>query len=411
MNQMEFNGIIKSGKPGKMFLFTGAESGDKSAALSDFSKSIFAGEEPSVFTFYCNSEFDGALFLDAVENGSLFGGSKLIVLKGVESAGSQIAKFLSEILIPPSIDTSKFEAAFFKNDKNKAEILKYYQQKGDRYQFVKEIKEADKKKLPAIFEASGFCPLAEDTYLAAVTETGEQVPDTVTRLFSQRQQVVFYEMFDNKKTEWIRSQFKKYDIFINEEASDYLLQVVENNKSELEKVIMNVAFSYKENNKDASGKLVVGRDYIETYIYHSKEESPFTLWQALVFKNGSEAFGILDKLFYSDKDGIVPGLLWCARRLVKALDLLNNQKLPPQEVLNQLYIKVPKGIAEMQAAFRNVNFSQAVFIYNSLADLEYYGRFLPADLFKVKLDEFVVKFIGGKTQISFLQGPLLSLQY
>ena len=203
---------------------------------------LFEDEEPVVHSFYCDNEFNVADFIDTVQSQALFSNRKIILLKGIEATTSKITQTLNSLLIPNSIDSALI--------KKEAKLGSYYEEKEGRY-CLKKIKEADKKSIVELFAKIGFSPLGDSVILVALNETKENIPEAVSRLFSSNQSVVFFEMFENRKRDWIRAEFKKHKLAIEERALTFLLETVENNKNALEREIFNIAIAFSSTSSDA----------------------------------------------------------------------------------------------------------------------------------------------------------------
>ena len=398
MDYQSFKHLLLKGSLKNIYMFSGVEIGDKKEALTLFKQRLFGKESPTVYTFYCDSEFVPADFLNAVQTAGLFSSTKLILLKGIEQAKDSTVKTLTSLLLPQSFDVNDYENIFSGFSKEYSQLNTYYEKKDNRY-FLKKIKEADKKKIVDLFTRCNFSPLDKDTYLIVLDETNEKVPEAVTRLFPENQIIQFFEMFENKKVDWIRMEFNKYNLFIDNNSISLLLDMVENNKSALEQEINNIATTVLN-----TAEKKVTHDLIEEYLYHSKEESPFSLFAALIAKKRDKALEILDKLFIDDIDGILPGLLWSQRRAVRILDLYENMKQPKELIFKELFINGKKVQQELSVLFGHFSFRHAVHALNRLSQLEYFLRILPANLKLVQLQIFILDYIDGRIDRDFLQG-------
>lgn len=402
MDYQSFKHLLLKGTLKNVYLFSGAELGDKKEALSIFKQRVFGNENPTVYTFYCDSEFVPANFLNAVQTAGLFSSTKLILLKGIEQAKDLVVKTLTSLLIPQSFEVAAYDDFFSRFPKEINQLNTYYEKKDNRC-FLKKIKEADKKKIVDLFARCGFSPLDKDTFLIVSDETTEKIPEAVTRLFPEAQTIQFFEMFENKKADWIRAEFAKYHLSIDNNSVSLLLDMVENNKSALEQEISNIATAMLQ--RDTPQKNIT-HDLIEEYLYHSKEESPFSLFSAMTAKKRDKALEILDKLFTADPDGILPGLLWSQRRAVRILDLHENMKQPKELIFRELFINGKKVQQELSVLLANFSFRHAVHALNRLSQLEYYLRILPANLKLVQLQLFILDYIDERIDRDFLQGEL-----
>lgn len=111
---------------------------------------------------------------------------------------------------------------------------------------------------------------------------------------SQKQ--TFYEMNDNEKRGYIKKYFTDNDKKITEEAIERILELVDNNSQEMQTACGALAIFY--NNSP-----IINEDNVDELIIYSKEESVFTLFNKLCYKNLESSAEILVKIANS-ADGI-----------------------------------------------------------------------------------------------------------
>ncbi len=406
MDFQELKHTIQKSDISPSYLFAGPELADKLTIIELIKKNLFADEPPVIHTYYCDNEFSSADFMETIETKALFSTNKLIILKNIEQANTRIITLLNSLLIPESIQALLFNQ-FFANEKK---ILDFYELKDDRY-FRKKIKEADKPKIAELFANKKFCIYGEGVCLILINESNDPIPESISRLFSASQSVMFFEMFDNKKGEWIRSEFKKQQLNIEDKAVSFLLDTIENNKNSLEREIFNISISFKDFITKNGHKPIVTKDFIEEHMYHSKIETPFSLFNTMIKKDLNKAITILNKLYSEEKEAILPGLIWSQRRLVRILDLYENMKSQPFDIFKEMYIMKKKQQDEISLVFGNFSFEHAVHGLRMMTEAEYYVRVMPSDLKLVKLQQLIIDYINGNTHKSFLQGPIQHVQY
>jgi len=131
---------------------------------------------------------------------------------------------------------------------------------------------------------------------------------------------IFWEMFENQKNSWVHGYFRKRHIEITPEAVELFLEIVENNTQEL------------RNEADKLCTFVgpdgsVGPEEIDTFIYHSREESVFTLFAYVVTGNFEAAVQVVDKLMSAGETGpvqLIGGLIFQLRRLLALRQFVDN---------------------------------------------------------------------------------------
>jgi DNA polymerase-3 subunit delta len=128
---------------------------------------------------------------------------------------------------------------------------------------------------------------------------------------------IFYEMFDNKKEEWLRNFFAKAGYRVENDAIDTILGMIENNTEALAAECSRYFLCYTKDHAITS-------DDAESLLMHNREESAFTLFDALADFSAppvarlENALAIMQKI-RGTKDGapqkIIPGLAWCFRKI------------------------------------------------------------------------------------------------
>jgi DNA polymerase-3 subunit delta len=155
---------------------------------------------------------------------------------------------------------------------------------------------------------------------------------------------VYWELFENQKQSWVTSYFRKHHVSISADAVDLFLEVVENNTQELrheaEKLCTYVG---------PGGSVDV--EDIEAFIYHSRDESVFTLFRHVCNHAFELALLSLEKLVSSGDASpvqIVGGLVFQVRRLL-ALRLLLDNDVPVTTAFERLNIRGKRIQAEYRA--------------------------------------------------------------
>jgi DNA polymerase-3 subunit delta len=124
-------------------------------------------------------------------------------------------------------------------------------------------------------------------------------------------QKVFWEMFDNQKQGWVTNFFRQRRISIAPEAAGYILDMVENNTRDMRVECERLVQFF---GPDATIEL----SSVEQYIYHSKEENVFTLFDRICDRDLAAAEEVLDKILLSreaEATQIASGLQVQFRRL------------------------------------------------------------------------------------------------
>lgn len=159
---------------------------------------------------------------------------------------------------------------------------------------------------------------AEDSPSTLVLVSEENSCDKkLEALVPKENRRIFWEMFDNRKEQWLIGFFKKNGYFVEPDAVTLILDMVENNTEALRSECSRF-FLYFERNH------TVSVEDVENLLAHNREESAFTLFDALCDTSRSSAsrletsLGILQKLRMAKESSgvqLIAGLTYCFRRL------------------------------------------------------------------------------------------------
>jgi DNA polymerase-3 subunit delta len=125
-------------------------------------------------------------------------------------------------------------------------------------------------------------------------------------------------MFDNQKQGWVQGQVRRRGGRISPEASELLLEMIENNTKELS-IAIDRLVSFIGRDRE------ITVDDIDAYLYHSKNENVFTLFDAMATRDFELSLEISRKILLSGESNpiqIVSGLLWQFRNLAAYARLL-----------------------------------------------------------------------------------------
>ena len=187
------------------------------------------------------------------------------------------------------------------------------------------IKNAEciKKKNEAELLASCIKHLENGTTLVLVSEE-TRLDKRIEEAAPKENKTVFWELFDNKKSEWLSAFFRRSGCRIDEGGIRTILEMVENNTDALSRECSRmILFLGKE-------KTITAED-VEKSLSHTREESAFTLFAAIARGNLPLSLEITRSLSASKQSyqAITAALAWCFRRLrdYLALDTMNDFEL------------------------------------------------------------------------------------
>ncbi|MDR2471308.1 MAG: DNA polymerase III subunit delta [Treponema sp.] len=266
------------------FLFLGPELGEKRDALGELRDSLPGAEE----TVFYAGETPLPEILSILRNGSLFAENRLIIIKNAE---------------------------------------------------------AIKKKDEAEEIAACIRNIEKHTILALVsdeTRLDKRIEDAAGR----DRKRIFWELFENKKTEWVRGFFRREGCRLDEGAVRTILEMVENNTDALGRECSRLI-------------LFLGRDRavtaedVERCLSHSREESAFTLFAAIARGSLTLSLDIARSLLAARQSAqaVTATLAWCFRKLRDYLILSAAGTLNDFE-LKKAGLGSPKTRSDYQEAAR-----------------------------------------------------------
>jgi len=173
---------------------------------------------------------------------------------------------------------------------------------------VKRLKKAADLKLLA-----QFCKNLPDDVTLVFLSDAVSVDKKLTALIPASERKIFWEMFDSQKKGWVQKYFSDQGMKIDPKAVNILLEMVENNTADLKEACQKLAFYF------SIGDLIKEED-IDNFVYHSKEENVFTLFEKMILKDLSGALEVFSKITLSGDTDLVyllSGLMRQIRRVLK----------------------------------------------------------------------------------------------
>jgi DNA polymerase-3 subunit delta len=233
------------------WLFLGPELGEKNAALNELKAKMSAnGTEPELTTYYAGETPVGEM-VSAMQNGSLFADSRFFIIKNAENL---------------------------------------------------------KKKEEVDLIASYIANPESNTMLVLISEENK-ISSILEKAAGPGAKRVFYELSEQKKTDWVKDFFRKQGYRLNNDAIETLLELVENNTLALQRECSRLIpffFFFEE----------TGPDEIEKWLAHTREETAFTLFTRIAAGDFQRSLESLRMLLQAKEApiSILAGLLWSFRK-------------------------------------------------------------------------------------------------
>ncbi len=156
---------------------------------------------------------------------------------------------------------------------------------------------------------------------------------------------IFWEMFDNQKSGWINSYLRRRGKRIGAEAIEYLLDLVANNTEEMARACDALALVSGDREE-------IDVETIDAFIYHSREENVFTLFDRIGERDLEAALESLHAILLSGQSngvGLLAGLVWQFERLLEFRRMLD-RRYSGQEAFTALKIRGKRAQRNLQRA-------------------------------------------------------------
>jgi DNA polymerase-3 subunit delta len=158
----------------------------------------------------------------------------------------------------------------------------------------------------------------DDTVLILLSEAVSLAKGLETPVPSGNKRV-FWELFENRKIEWVNAFFNREGFRINKDGVETILEMVENNTDALRRECSRLMLFFS---KDAA---ITGEE-VEKRLVHTREESAFTLFSRIAEGNLSKSLETLHALLQAKEapPAILAGLAWCFRKLRDYLNVVES---------------------------------------------------------------------------------------
>ncbi len=237
-------------------------------------------------------------------------------------------------------------------------------------------------------------PADDATLVIETSELPGSIDASLVKLVPKPAQVIFWEMFDSAKKGWIVNFFRQRQVSLEPGVVDHILDMVTNNTRELRAECERLALY-------VGPGATLDLERAEQYLYHSKEENVFTLFDQLAARDHAGAQEVLDMILLAgdaEPQQIGTGLLWQFGRIAKYKRLVDREHYNPDEALAALKIRGKRNQATVMAAAKSYTAGELDAVSAMLAELDARFRMGRADLHPLML-QMAVHYIaknGGR---------------
>ncbi|HCM26914.1 MAG: DNA polymerase III subunit delta [Treponema sp. GWB1_62_6] len=229
---------------------------------------------------------------------------------------------------------------------------------------------------------------ADDTTLALLSDE-TSVDKRIDGTVSKDAKKIFWELFENRKTDWVGAFFKREGFRIDADGIEAVLELVENNTDALRRECGKLTLFLEKGS-------LVGAAEVEACLSHTREESAFTLFSRIAEGDLAKALETVRKLLAAKEApvAVLAGLAWCFRRLADYLELADAGRLNDFE-LRKAGLASKKAQRDYAAAARRYDAGSARRSLALLAEFDIALRSSGSALEDLLMDLFIYKVVAG----------------
>jgi DNA polymerase-3 subunit delta len=261
------------------------------------------------------------------------------------------------------------------------------------------IKNADliKKKEDIELLATCIRELEQGTVLILISEE-RNLAAALDALVPKENRRVFYELFENQKSEWVRDYFLQQGFKIDDDGIDTVLELVENNTEALARECSRLMLFLRDPQQAGQMQIINAAD-VEKWLAHNREESAFTLFSRIAWGDFPKALesmkAILAEKKFREKtiQMMLAGIASCFRKLRSYHSLVQSGRTDAAE-LKKIGLSFPKIRDEYIMAARRYTADAADACLSVTAEYDLLIRSMGSALEPVLMDAWLMKIYG-----------------
>ncbi|MBB6482310.1 DNA polymerase III subunit delta [Spirochaeta isovalerica] len=196
----------------------------------------------------------------------------------------------------------------------------------------------DIKKKSAVDQLVEYLKSPSEDVTLFLLSDANKIDAKIEKVIKKENKKIFWELFENRKRDWVISFFRKRNLSIDPEAVELLLEMIDNNTDSMRNDCEKLAFYFKEGDR-------ISEDDIENFLYHSREENVFTLFEKVCRRDLEASLDVLNSIVLARETQpvqLLSGLLWQFRNLL-SLSTMLSRRVPQPEALLKSNIRGKKS--------------------------------------------------------------------
>ncbi len=230
---------------------------------------------------------------------------------------------------------------------------------------------------------------ADDTVLVLLSDE-ISVDKKIDAAIPKDSRRIFWELFEDRKTEWVGAFFRREGYRISPDAIESILELVENNTDALRRECGRLLPFLKK-------ELVIEESEIENLLAHTREESAFSLFARIAEGELAKALETVRSLLAAKEVPvqILAGLLWCFRRLGDYIALVESGRLNDFE-LKKAGLSSKKAQRDYVAAAKRYSAQDVELCISLLAKYDIQFRSSGSGVEDILMDTLVYALLVGR---------------
>ena len=213
-----------------------------------------------------------------------------------------------------------------------------------RLVIISQVEELNQVMVQAL---SDYCAHPNDDATLVLISSENKISAKLQQTVGKEQTIMFWELFENQKKEWLEEYFSSRSMHITEEGIALFLDLVDNNTQEMRSTAEQFASYLISRSESGTGRIAITEADVESFVYHSKKENVFTLFDKIAqcdLRGTLEIFHTLQLAGEIQSAPFFAGLLWQFRRLLHYQEMLTQRWQSDEAMAKTAVLGVPARI-------------------------------------------------------------------
>jgi len=220
--------------------------------------------------------------------------------------------------------------------------------------------------------------------VCVLTSLENKVDAELQKAIPSDSQKIFWELFENQRRSWLISYFRNKGVRIDPDAVEFFMEMVGNTSDQLRAEADRITLILPQNSS-------INMEFLEEYLQHQREESPFTLFDALIQRRLDASLEIWNKIHLSGENQATSVLIMLARqwRSFYLFVAMRQKGVPEDEVFNELKIFIKRQKDSFKKAYTNFDIEECEKLYLLTQKFDLFVRQASTSEKKLLIDYYI----------------------